>query len=77
MRKISFPGMDFLKGSLWPTKPLAAMLVLVVYAAALGHSETRDPCGHVQSVPPPEALVRSLGFIVMGATLMKAVCVTT
>ena len=77
MRKISFPGTDFLEGSLWPTKPPEAVLVLVVHAAALGHSETRDPCGHVQSVPPPEALVTSLGFVVTGATLMRAVCVTT
>lgn len=63
--------MDFLKGLLWPTKPLETMLVLVV------HSETRDPCGHVEYVLPPEALVTSLGFVVMGATLMRAVCVTT
>ena len=77
MRKVSFPGMDFLKGSLWPTKPLEAMLVLVVHTAALGHSKTRDPCGHLQSVPLPETLVTSLDFAAMGAMLMRAACVTT
>lgn len=76
MRKVSFPGMDFLKGSLWPTMPLEAMLVLVVHAAAPGHSEIRDSCRHVQSVPPPDALVTSLDFAATGAMLMRAACVT-
>lgn len=42
------------------------VLVSVVHAAVPDHDETRDPCGHAQSVLLPESLVISSGFAASG-----------
>lgn len=63
-------GMDLLEGPLWSTMPLEAMLVSVVHASTPDHSETQDPCGHMQSVQLPGYLVMSSGLAALGAMLM-------
>lgn len=58
-------GMDLLKGPLWTTMPLEAMLVSVVHAAAPDHSGTRETHIDICSVQLPGSLMMSLGFEAM------------
>lgn len=46
--------------------PLEATLLSAVHAAAPGCDEACRPCGHIQSVPLTDALVRSSGLAASG-----------
>lgn len=67
MRKGSLSRLDLLKGPPWPTMRLETMLVSTVHAAVHDHDEVQDPCGRMQSVLLPDALVMLSGFAALGS----------
>lgn len=74
MRKGSLSGLDLLKGPPRFLMPLEAMLVSVVHSGTPSHDEAWDPCGFMQSVPLPDALVTtSLCFAAWRAGLGEAI----